>query len=88
MRRQPILRDLDPIGEAGGHHPPADRALQRAESEDRSTAARRSPAAIQPRHRNQRNGSRNAAPISRAEQPVRPFPPEDGLELGEASCRG
>ena len=34
MRRQPILRDLDTIGEAGCHHPPADRALQRAKTED------------------------------------------------------
>ena len=46
MRRQPILRDLDPVGEAGGDHPPADRALQRAESEDdpqpRAAAAARS----------------------------------------------
>src|ERR1700709_1933646 len=82
MRRQPILRDLDPVGEARGHHPPADRTLQRAETED------------QPQPPLQL-GSEHAAPeeeqerqqIDRAdhaaEQPVAPFPPEDGLELAE-----
>ena len=34
MRRQPILGDLGPVREARGHHPPADRALQRAEGKD------------------------------------------------------
>ena len=60
MRRQPVLRDLDAIGEARRHHPPADRALQRAERRKSTTAAPRNPGAIQPRHRNHRNGSRKA----------------------------
>ena len=34
MRRQPILRDFDAVGEAGGDHPPADATLQRTEPEN------------------------------------------------------
>ena len=34
MRRQAILRDFDAMDQAGRHHPPADRALQRAEAEN------------------------------------------------------
>ena len=34
MGGQTILRDFDPLRQPRGHHPPADRALQRAEAED------------------------------------------------------
>ena len=34
MRGQPVLRDFDATGKAGGHHPPSDRALERTKSED------------------------------------------------------
>ena len=33
MRRQPVLADVDAIGEARLHHPPAQRALQAAQQE-------------------------------------------------------
>ena len=86
MDREPVLRDLDAVGEPGRHHPPADAALQRAEPEDRPqppAQARLDPALHQePQERQQERGADQPA-----HQPVRPFPPEDGLELVAASCR-
>jgi hypothetical protein len=35
MRGEPVMRDVDALGQPGGHHPPADRALQRPQREDR-----------------------------------------------------
>ena len=83
MGGEAVLRDFDAIGEAGGDHPPADDALQRAKPEDEPKPRaqnRRHPAAPEePQKR-----KRNATPISRPMQPMRPFPPIDRLELGEA----
>ena len=53
-----------PLGEPRGDHPPADRTLQRAEREDPHSRPRR-PARSSPSRRKNRNGSRNAAPITR-----------------------
>ena len=35
MKREPVLRHPQALDEAGRHHPPADRALYRAQSENR-----------------------------------------------------
>ena len=82
MRRQPILRDFDAVGEAGGDHPPADATLQRAEPENepqRRPQRRFHPAA--PQEPEKRQQKRHAD--QPAEQAMRPFPPIDGLELRE-----
>ena len=83
MRRQPILRNLDAIGEAGGDHPPANGALQRPEPEDEPEPrlqARRHPAA--PEEPEKRQQERDAD--EPANEPVHPLPPIDRLELIEA----
>ena len=83
MRRQPILRDLGPLREAGGDHPPADRALQRAEAEDQPQPPLQlgtQHAAPQEEQERQQIDRADHAP----EQPVAPFPPEDGLEFRKA----
>ena len=83
MRRQPILGHLGPLCEARRDHPPADRALQRAEGEDHPqppfqlSAQRAAPQEVQERQQIDRA---DHAP----EQAVAPFPPEDGLELRKA----
>ena len=88
MHGEAILRDLGALAQAGGDHPPADYALQSAEHEDQPQPASFN-SARQAAHATgrYRNGSRNTAPSGAAEQPVTPFPPEDGLELGQGSCR-
>ncbi len=70
-------------GQARSDHPPADRALQRAKGEDHPqpplqlSAKRAAPQEVQERQQIDRA---DHAP----EQPVAPFPPEDGLELRKA----
>ena len=83
MRRQPVLRDFHAIGEARGHHPPADRALQRAEPEDepQQRAQRRRHGAA-PQEEQKRQQERRADHA--AKQTVRPFPPINRLERVEA----
>jgi hypothetical protein len=71
------------LREARGDHPPANRALQRAEGEDHPqppfqlSAQRAAPQEVQERQKIDRA---DHAP----EQAVAPFPPEDGLELRKA----
>ncbi len=83
MCRQPILRDLDAIGEARRDHPPADDALQRTESENepkpRAQIPRHPPAPEEPQEGQQISGADHAP-----KQPMRPFPPINRLELGKA----
>ena len=82
MGGETILRNLGPLRQARGHHPPADRALQRAEAEDQPQPPlqlRAEGAAPQKPEERQQIGRPDHAP----EQPVAPFPPEDGLELVE-----
>ena len=64
------------------HHPPADRALQRAETEDQPQPPpqiRGQHAAPHEPEKRQQIGDADHAP----EQPVAPFPPENRLELGK-----
>ena len=68
---------------AGPRRPSTSRPRLAARRARRSPRAARASPARSSLARNNRNGSRNTAPISAAHQPVRPFPPEDGLELGE-----
>src|ERR1700709_2489679 len=82
MRGEAKLRDLDPLRQARRHHPPADRALQRAEAEDDPQPAlqlKAQRAAPEKKKERQQIGDADEA----AEQPVAPLPPEDGLELVE-----
>src|SRR4051812_33430701 len=76
------LRDLDPLRQARCHHPPAYRALQRAEGEDDPQlalqVATQSAAPEEPQKRQQIGDADKAA-----EQPVAPLPPEDDLEFIE-----
>jgi hypothetical protein len=83
MKGEPVLRNRDALGEPRGHHPPAHRALHRAQGENpRQGDAEPAidPAAPhQPQERQQEHRADQAA-----EHPVAPLPPEDGLELLEA----
>ena len=82
MQRQPILRDLDAVGEAGAHHPPADDRLQRQETGgDENLSAERAferAAAPEPQRR-QNEGQADQA----REQTMAPFPGVDRLEAVE-----
>ncbi len=83
MRRQPILRHLGAMRQARRHHPPADRALQRAEREDHPQPLLQlgtERAAPQEEQERQQIDRADHAP----EQAVAPFPPEDGLEFMKA----
>ena len=83
MSGEPILRNLNAIGETRSDHPPTDGALQstEAENEPQSAAQSRSnPAAPEePHERQQKNYADQAA-----DEPVRPFPPIDRLERVKA----
>ncbi len=84
MRGETILRDFDPSGEPRGHHPPADRALQPAKPENDPQPALEI-AALQPAPPQKPQEGQQIDPADHApQQPVAPFPPEDGLELVEA----
>jgi hypothetical protein len=86
VERQPILRHAHALGEARGDHPPADCTERGAETENRPQprAQRRldPPAPEKPDKRNEKH-----APDEPRQQPVRPFPPIDRLELVEAHLR-
>ena len=83
MRHQPVLADIDPVGEAALDHVPAERPLRRAQQQnpaERRKELLRQPAAqpeIQKRYG-----------VDDADQPspeaVHVFPPVDRLEIGEA----
>ena len=83
MRRKTVLRNFDAMDEAGRHHPPADRALQRAEAKNQPKPCPQSgtdPAAPEePQQRQQEHHADGAA-----DEAVRPFPPIDRLERVEA----
>ncbi len=86
MGDEPVLADLDPVGEAAFDHVPAERALQEAEHEDagerHQQMARHPPAQ---REIEERQG------VGKADQPppqaVDVFPEVDGFEVGEAHAR-
>ena len=79
MERQAVLRDLDLLAEAGTHHPPADDRLEGQEAgRDRDLPSERAlerPADPEPERRENERRADDAG-----EQPMAPFPPEDGLE--------
>src|ERR1700688_3509959 len=82
MGPQTVVRDFGPLRKPRGYHPPADRALQRAEAEDQPQPppqVRAQSAAPEKPEKRQQVGDADRAP----EQPVAPFPPEDGLELAK-----
>src|SRR5258705_5612271 len=82
MSGQTVLRDFHRMRKSGRHHPPADPALQRAETEDQpqpSPQPRAQSAAPQEPEKRQQIGNPDRAP----QQPMAPLPPENGLELGK-----
>jgi hypothetical protein len=76
------LADLGTLGQPARHHPPADGALQAAEHEQQADpaahVARNRPCRGEIEERHEEDEADRAA-----EQAVRPFPPEDGLEAVE-----
>ena len=83
MGRQPLGGDIDPLGQAAGHHPPADQALQPTEGQQDGAAPDQP---LRNLAQDQENSERKGK--SRADhppqQPMGPFPPEDFLELSQA----
>ena len=82
MGGKAVLRNFHPLAQSRCHHPPADRTLQRAETEDQpqpppEVGAER--AAPEKPEKRQQIGNADHAP----EQAMAPFPPEDRLELAE-----
>ncbi len=80
MRGEPVLADCSPFRQTGGYHPPADEALKTAERQD--SEKRQPQTSLDPPcdpEEEERQGEDHAD--AAREQPVRPFPPEDGLEL-------
>ena len=79
MDREPLLCDLDPVDEARGNHPPADKALKPAKREQTDKLELQIPRqrAAQPEE-NKRQRDRKAD--DPAEQPMAPFPEENELE--------
>src|SRR5690349_2537558 len=82
MESEPVLRDADPADQARGHHPPADGPLRRAERKNPpqpQLQATRNPATPEKPD----EGKQESRPDQSPEQTMRPFPPVDGLELGQ-----
>ena len=82
MGCQAILADIDAVDEAGRNHPPADGALQAAESEQRQQSrleVRLQHAGEPEKNERQREHGADQPP----EQAVGPFPPVDELEAGK-----
>src|SRR5271168_3106680 len=80
MGRETILRDLDPPRKPRGNHPPSNRALQRAESEDPPQPPLQfaaDNAAPQKPEKRQQIGCADHPP----QEPMAPLPPENRLEL-------
>jgi hypothetical protein len=75
-----LLRHVHAADQSGCHHPPANRALQRAKSEDQPQPPSQlpfNPATKREEQQRQQKGSTDQA----AEQPVCPFPPVNALEF-------
>src|SRR6476659_10514451 len=83
MRRQPVLAHRHTVDQSGGHHPPANGALQAAEEKDADELWPQAAldAAAHPEEQ-QRQGE-NQADAAR-QTTVRPLPPEDRLERLDA----
>ncbi len=82
MGGETILRNFHALRKPGGHHPPADDALQRAEAEDQREPPPQFPtqnATPEKPEKRQQISNADHAP----EQPVAPFPPENRLEFGK-----
>ena len=82
VRGQPVLADIGAVYQAGCHHPPADGALQAAEQQQPDKL--RFQGALQPAARpeqQQRQREHGADPAR--QDTMRPFPPEDRLEVAE-----
>ncbi len=80
--RQPVLTDFGPLHQTGRNHPPADKTLEATERQN----AEQRPAqpAFDPTRQpeeGERHGEDDAD--GARQQPVRPFPPEDRLELAD-----
>ncbi len=83
MDRQPILTDIRARSQAARHHPPADGPLQPSENEDarepRREAAANPACRPEPDQRDEESDADEAT-----EKAMRPFPPEDRLEIRQA----
>ena len=77
-----ILRDIRAVNEAGGHHPPADEALKAAK---RQKADQRQAQALFDATGEPEEGERQSEDDAdgAGKQSMRPFPPENRLELVE-----
>jgi len=80
------LRYARIVDQAGLHHVPAERACS-APSPNIAANFHASARAILSGSANHSSGSRKAAPIQSAEEPMDIFPPEDALETRRGSCR-
>ena len=82
VRGQAELRHARVVDEAALHHVPAERALQRAQHEDRGQRLR-VPRGNAPAREKIEEGQQEHGTDQPPQQPVEIFPPEDALELGE-----
>ena len=83
MRGEPILAHIGAKVEAALHHVPAERALKTAKNEqaDETRQKRRRDVARRPEHdKGHQEGNTDQPP----KEPMRPFPPINGLEFFEA----
>ncbi len=83
MRGEPVLAHIGAIVEPALHHVPAERALKTAKNEqaDEPRQKRRRDVARDPEHdEGHEEGNTDQPP----KEPMRPFPPIDGLEFFEA----
>ena len=82
MQRQPVLRDLDAVGESGAHHPPADDRLERQEPgrQENLPAKRAFEGAAAPEPQRGENEGEADQP---RQQAMAPFPSVDRLEAVE-----
>ncbi len=86
MDHQPFGRHRDPAGEAAGHHPPADHALQAAQREQQPAApdqAAGNASGGQERHEREGEGQPHQPP----QHAMAPLPPVDGLEATQSHAR-
>ena len=82
VRREAVLRDVDADREARRHHPPAEHALKAAEDEEDRQRGRELPRKATLKQEDS-EGNCESESDHAAEEPVRPLPPEDVLEVGE-----
>src|SRR5919204_3750773 len=83
MGGEPVLADIGAVDEPALHHVPAERALQAAEHEQ-PEQSRQEVAGDVARDQEDDERREESDADEAAEKAVRPFPPEDGLELLEA----